>query len=91
MSEQIPFDKETAPDAETSELYLQAQKLKPEFSSHSEAVASIQNALEKMAGSMGLRIESFLQKAESSKTYNEIFLKALSLQSQLRFYKSQVK
>ncbi len=91
MSEQMPFNKVLETETETSELYQQAQKLKPQYANHSEALASIQNELEKMAGSMGLTIELFLQKAETSKTYSEIFLKALSLQSQLRFYKSQIK
>ena len=91
MSQQIPFNKEIEKEAETSELYLQAQKLKPEFSNHLEALASIQNELKKMADSMDMTVELLLKTAETSKTYSEVFLKALSLQSQLQLHKIKIK
>ena len=88
MSQQMPFNKEVETEAETSQLYRHAQTLKPKYANQHEAAASIQNELEQMSGSMGMTIELFLQKAETSKTYNAIFSKALSLQRQLKFYKS---
>lgn len=91
MSQQIPLNSEPEKNADSCELYLQAQKLKPHFSSHLAALASIQQELEKMAQSMGMTIESLTINAESSKTYNVAFLRAASLQRQIRFHKSQIK
>ncbi len=91
MSQQISSSTDANKETETSELYLQAQKIKPEFSTALEALVSIQGELKKLAGSANLTIEVLLKNAEASKIYNEVFLKALSLQSKIIFYKSQIK
>lgn len=91
MSQQMPTHKELETEAEKSELYLQAQKLKPKFGNHLEAIAAIQSELEKLAFSAGLTVNLFLQKAESSNIFDETYLKALALKSQLGYCKSQNK
>ncbi len=93
MSQQIHANEnlESNVASETSDLLTQAQKLQAKFSSYTEALTATQQELKTIAGNMNLTIESLLAEAENSTTYNELFLRALSLQSQVRFYKTQIK
>ena len=71
-----------------SELYLRAMKLRPTQSASNEKEVTKLNArLESIAKKLGLSVEKLLIEAETSRTFKEEYIEALSVSRQITFLK----
>ena len=71
-----------------SELYLRAMKLRPTQSgSNEKQVTKLSAHLESIAKKLGLSVEKLLIEAETSRTFKEEYIEALSVSRQIAFLK----
>ena len=72
-----------------SELYLRAMKLRPtqKSASNEKEVTKLSAHLESIAKKLGLSVEKLLIEAETSRTFKEEYIEALSVSRQIAFLK----
>ena len=71
-----------------SELYLRAMKLRPtQSASNEKEVTKLSAHLESIAKKLGLSVEKLLIEAETSRTFKEEYIEALSVSRQIAFLK----
>lgn len=69
-----------------SELLQNAMKAEPQFASNQEAVKSLSEQLEKLAGKLQLSVDQLLNVAEHSAAFREEHLLALKLSRQISYF-----
>lgn len=71
-----------------SELYLRAMKLRPQESApKAEQISNLSSELDSIAQKLGFTVERLLDEAETSRTFKEEYIRALSLARQIAFLK----